>query len=150
MTDREREGRSLDHVAIAVDDLDSAIKRYTRLLGTEPEQITTSGDFDVRVAIFSTGRVKIELLEGIGPESTVTRFVERRGPGLHHLCFTVDDLKETLADLERDGIEIIGGGDDIGAEGHPVAFVHPGSTGGVLLEFIEAADAADHGLENRR
>ncbi len=149
MTDRERMGRELDHVAIAVDDLERAIERYTGLLGTEPEQITASSDFDVRAAIFRSGTVKIELLEGVGPESTVTRFIEKNGPGLHHLCFSVDDLKGTLADLSRDGIEIIGEGDDIGVEGHPVAFVHPASTGGVLIEFIEEPDSSLYSEEDR-
>ena len=149
MTDRDRPGRDLDHVAIAVDDLERAIKRYTGLLGTEPERITTNSDFDVRVAIFRTGQVKIELLEGMGPESAVTRFIEKNGPGLHHLCFSVENLKGTLADLSRDGIEIIGGGDDIGAEGYPVAFIHPKGTGGVLIEFIEEPDHSAQGKENR-
>ena len=149
MTDRDRQGRALDHVAIAVDDLERAVERYTGLLGIEPERITTNSDFNVRVAIFRAGAVKIELLEGMGPESAVTRFIEKNGPGLHHLCFTVDDLKGTLAGLSRDGIEIIGGGDDIGAEGHPVAFVHPKSTGGVLMEFIEESDGSTHGEEDR-
>ncbi|MFC1530387.1 methylmalonyl-CoA epimerase [Gemmatimonadota bacterium] len=149
MTESERQERLLVHVAIAVDDLDRVVELYTGLLGTEPEQITTNSDFDVRAAIFRTGQVKIELLEGIGPESAVTRFIEKNGPGLHHLCFSVDDLKGTLADLSRDGIEIIGDGDDIGVEGYPVAFAHPKSTGGVLLEFIEEPDGSTNGKEDR-
>ncbi len=149
MTDRVEQGRDLDHVAIAVEDLEQAIERYTLILGTGPEQITTSSDFNVRVAIFRTGEAKIELLEGIGPESAITRFIKKSGPGLHHLCFTTRDLKGTLAALPRDGFEIIGGGDDIGAEGHRVAFVHPKSTGGVLLEFIEEAAGITHGEEDR-
>jgi len=93
MTGQELGGRKLDHVAIAVKDLDRAVELYTRLLGSVPDQIETNRDFGVRVAMFRLGEVKIELLEGLDPDTTIARFIERHGPGLHHLCFAVDDLR---------------------------------------------------------
>lgn len=149
MTGQELGGRKLDHVAIAVEDLDRAVELYTRLLGSVPDQIETNRDFGVRVAMFRLGEVKIELLEGLDPDTTIARFIERHGPGLHHLCFAVDDLKGTLDQLSSEGFEILGGGDDIGAAGYPVAFVHPKSTGGVLTEFIEESGNRLNNEENR-
>jgi len=142
-------GKRLDHVAIAVEDLDRAVEIYTTLLGSPPDQMETNREFGVRVAIYGLGDVKIELMEGLDPDTTIARFVEKQGPGLHHLCFAVADLKKTIDRLSLEGFEIIGGGDDIGVEGYPVAFAHPKSTGGVLTEFIEEAGNIQNDEENR-
>ncbi|MFC1628514.1 methylmalonyl-CoA epimerase [Gemmatimonadota bacterium] len=142
-------GNKLDHVAIAVEDLDSAVAVYTRLFGSPPDQMASNREFGVRVAIYRLGEVKIELMEGLDPDTTIARFVKKQGPGLHHLCFAVDDLKKTIARLSLEGFEIIGAGDDIGVEGHPVAFAHPKSTGGVLTEFIEETGNIQNDEENR-
>ena len=149
MSGAESDTRRLDHIAVAVEDLDGAVEIYTRLLGSVPEKMETDREFGVRVAIWSLGEAKIELMEGLDQDTTVARFVEKKGPGLHHLCFAVTDLKETIDRLSREGFEFIGSGDDIGVEGHPVAFAHPRSTGGVLTEFIELPGDTENNEENR-
>ncbi|MFC1499905.1 methylmalonyl-CoA epimerase [Candidatus Zixiibacteriota bacterium] len=149
MTEEEMGGKKLDHVAIAVEDLSEAVDIWSRILGSPPDQMETNREFGVRVAIYRLGEVKIELMEGLDPDTTIAKFVEKQGPGLHHLCFSVSDLKETIAGLSLDGFEIIGGGDDIGVEGYPVAFTHPKSTGGVLTEFIEETGTGLNDEKNR-
>ena len=132
--------RGVDHVAVAVEDLDQAVDLFRRLLGVEPAWEAESTEQKVRVQVFELGGVKIELMEGTDPESTVSKFVERKGPGLHHICYAVDDIKAALARASGEGFQVLGTGDDIGVEGRPVAFLHPGSTGGVLTEFIEGTE----------
>jgi methylmalonyl-CoA/ethylmalonyl-CoA epimerase len=132
--------KRIDHVAVAVEDLDEAVGLFTRLLGQEPYRLGESEQFRVRVAIFELGDVNLELLEGTDPGSPVASFIRKRGPGIHHICYEVEDLKATLERLGNEGFEILGSGDEIGVEGSPVAFVHPGSTGGVLTEFIEGTE----------
>lgn len=130
----------IDHLGVAVENLEEAVNLYTRLLGRGPADITQSEQFGVKVAVFELGGVNLELLEGTSESSAVATFIRKRGPGLHHICYEVEDLKGTLERLAADGFEIVGSGDDIGVEGRPVAFVHPKSTGGVLTEFIEGSD----------
>lgn len=137
MTDYTGGERHIHHLAVAVRDLEGAVDQFSRLLGFEPVWQGESLEQAVRVAMFNFGQTKLELLEGTGSESKVARFVEKRGEGLHHICFAVENLKATLERLDKEGFEIIGSGDDIGVEGRPVAFVHPGSSRGVLIEFIE-------------
>ncbi|MFO7769614.1 MAG: methylmalonyl-CoA epimerase [bacterium] len=132
--------RVVDHVAIAVADLDGAADLFTRLLGVDPAWSAESTEQGVRVEVFDLGGVKIELMEGTDPASTVARFVEKRGQGLHHICYAVGDIQTALARVSDEGFEVLGSGDDIGVEGRPVAFLHPKSTGGVLTEFIEGRD----------
>lgn len=124
----------LDHVAIAVRSLAEAAPLYERmegLPGSPPEEIPGQG---VRV-LFVGG---IELLEPLGPGTPVGRFLDRRGPGLHHVAWRVPDLPSALAELEASGIELIDRVPREGARGHRVAFLHPRSTGGVLVELVEA------------
>jgi len=91
----------------------------------------------VRVAIFQVGETNIELLEPLAPDTTVGRFLERRGPGLHHVAYRTDDIESELARLEAAGIRLIDREPRSGAHGHRVAFLHPSSTGGVLMELVE-------------
>lgn len=130
----------IDHFAVAVKDLDESVDLFSRLLGIEPLWCRESEEFKVRIAAFQIGDVKLELLEGSTPDSTVSRFLSKHGPGLHHVCYAVKDLKATLKRLESEGFELIGSGDDIGVEGRAVSFVHPKSSGSVLTEFIEWPD----------
>ncbi len=139
MTDPASAAR-IDHVAVAVADLEEATALFTRLLGRGPVSTAESEAQRVRVAMFEVGQSKIELLEATDPDSPVARFVARRGPGLHHICYAAADLKGTLKRLETEGFELLGSGDDIGVEGRPVAFVHPKSSGGILSEFIAEED----------
>lgn len=130
----------VDHVAVAVEDLDAATDLFRRLLGVDPAWSAESEEQKVRVQVFDLGGVKIELMEGTDPASTVSKFVEKKGPGLHHICYAVNDIKGALARAESEGFTLLGTGEDIGVEGRPVAFLHPKSTGGVLTEFIEGSD----------
>lgn len=130
----------IDHLAVAVADLDAAVDRFQRLLGIEPAWRGEDEGFEVRVAVFHVGAVKLELLEGTSPDSTVSRFVNKRGPGLHHVCIAVEDLKTTLERVRTEGFEVVGTGGETGVEGRPVAFVHPKDASGVLVEFIEGFD----------
>jgi methylmalonyl-CoA/ethylmalonyl-CoA epimerase len=144
--------KAVDHLAIAVADLNEAVLLFERLLGVEPAWVRSAPDHDVRIAMFVLGNMKVELLEGISAASTVTQFVETHGAGLHHVCYTVEDLKATVRRLNEGGFELLGTGDERGVEGRPVVFLHPGSTGGVLTEFIEGeagrGEPADEGSDD--
>lgn len=128
--------RHLDHVAIAVSSLDAARPVYERLTGVRcslPETITAQG---VRVAFCGP----IELLEPLGPDTTVGRYLSRRGPGLHHIAFRSEDLAADLTRLAAEGVELVDPEPRPGAGGHLVAFLHPRSTGGVLVELVQRTD----------
>jgi methylmalonyl-CoA/ethylmalonyl-CoA epimerase len=123
----------LDHVGIAVSSLEEACRLYEPLLGetsSPPEVLETQG---VRIAFVGA----VELLEPLGPETTIGRFIERRGPGLHHIAYRTDDIEAELARLEAQGCELIDRVPRPGAHGHRVAFLHPSSTLGVLIELVQ-------------
>jgi len=127
----------LDHVAIAVPSLASATPLYELLTGgtaSQPERVETQG---VIVTFIGTGTGRIELIEPTSPASPVARFLERRGPGLHHLAYRVDDLAATLALLKERGLRLIDEVPRPGAHQRLVAFIHPESTGGVLVELVQ-------------
>lgn len=122
----------LDHVAVAVASLEEACRLFELLVGercSPPETLTSQG---VRVSFAGS----IELLEPLGPDTTVGRFLERRGPGLHHVAFRVPDLPGALSRLAERGIELIDREPRPGTRGHQVAFLHPRSTGGLLVELV--------------
>ncbi len=129
--------RELNHIGIAVADLEEAKKLYCGILGFELIEEKELTDRGIRIAFLSTGNTKIELLEGVTEESAISKFVEKRGPGIHHLCFNVKDIEKTMAELVSSGIELIDEAPRAGAEGHLVAFLHPKSTMKVLLELEE-------------
>ena len=127
----------LDHVAIAVESLADASAVLAPLIGAAtgpPEHIAGQG---VEVAFLGNGSARLELLQPTSADSPVGRFLARRGPGLHHLAFRVPDLAAALAQLEAAGIMLIDRAPRPGAQGHRVAFLHPRSTGGVLIELVE-------------
>ncbi len=122
----------LDHVAVAVSSLEEACRLFQLLAGetcSPPETLASQG---VRVSFAGS----VELLEPLGPETTVGRFLRRRGPGLHHIAFKVPDLPEALAHLAESGVELIDSEPRPGTRGHQVAFLHPRSTGGILVELV--------------
>jgi methylmalonyl-CoA epimerase len=126
----------LDHVAIAVRSLAEAAPLYERMQGvpgSPPEEIPGQG---VRVVFIGT----VELLEPTGPETPVGRFLAKRGPGLHHIAWRVPDLPVALAELEATGMRLVDRAPRAGARGHRVAFLHPSTTGGVLMELVEALE----------
>jgi len=128
---------AVQHIGIAVANLDEAKKVFTGVLGLPCVAEKTVPERGVRIAFLSSGNTTIELLEGIGPESTVTKFIEQRGPGMHHLCFEVDCLERVMEELAASGMRLIDTKPRPSAEGKLVAFVHPKSTLGVLIELIE-------------
>ena len=127
--------RRVAHIGIAVRNLDQAIGVFSALLGRPPEDTVTVGDQNVRIALFDTDGCRVELLEGGSPDSAVSRFVDSRGPGIHHFCLTVPDIEREIERLEKAGFRMIDHTPRTGADGGRIAFVHPDSTGGVLLEL---------------
>jgi methylmalonyl-CoA/ethylmalonyl-CoA epimerase len=127
----------VEHIGIAVRDLGEAKTIYCDLLGLECTGEMTLPERGVKVAFLETGNTKVELLEGLGEDSPVSKFVERHGPGVHHLCFEVGDIERVLGELSESGLKLIDEKPRPGAEGKLVAFLHPKSTSGVLIELSE-------------
>ncbi|MFQ5679130.1 MAG: methylmalonyl-CoA epimerase [Gemmatimonadota bacterium] len=127
----------VDHIGIAVRSLEAAIPLYRALLGAEPSGTEELASEGVRVAFFGHGPGRVELLEPIDPSSSFARFLARRGPGVHHVCLRVDDVERAVGRARADGAELVSPGIRRGAEGRRVAFLHPRSSGGVLLELAE-------------
>jgi methylmalonyl-CoA/ethylmalonyl-CoA epimerase len=130
-----RRAPRIAHVGIAVQALDSILPFYRDLLGM-PEVPLDDAD-GARIAGLQAGESLVELLEAGSPESPIGKFIAKRGPGIHHVCFAVDDLDDTLARCRRMGVRLIDETPRIGAEGKRIAFLHPGATGGVLIELTE-------------
>jgi methylmalonyl-CoA/ethylmalonyl-CoA epimerase len=126
----------IHHLGVAVADIDEAVDRYRRLFGAELEQRETLADQGVEAVSLRVGDGRVELLGSLGPETPVGRFLARRGPGMHHVAFEVDDVGAELARLAGDGAELIDETPRRGAFGLEVAFIHPDATGGVLAELV--------------
>lgn len=124
-------------MALVVRRLDDALALWHDLLGLPVEQIVAMESDGVRIAFLAVGESKVELVEPLVPDTGVARFLESRGEGFHHVCFEVPDLARALTDLAAGGAELVDAAPRRGAEG-PVAFLHPRSTQGVLVELIEA------------
>ncbi|GAB4325097.1 MAG: methylmalonyl-CoA epimerase [Bacteroidales bacterium] len=125
----------IEHIGIAVRSLDEAIPFYEKLLGSECYAIEEVADQKVRTAFFRVGEVKIELLEPTGPESPVAGFIEKKGEGIHHIAFAVNDAGAALSQAAEAGIRLIDEKPRKGAEGLEIGFLHPKSTMGVLMEL---------------
>jgi methylmalonyl-CoA/ethylmalonyl-CoA epimerase len=128
--------RAIHHVGVAVDDLDEALSTYERLFGAELEHRATMADQGVEAALLRVGSGRVELLAALGDETPVGRFLAKRGPGMHHVAYEVDDVAVELAALEREGAELIDGEPRRGLFGLQVAFVHPDAVHGVLSELV--------------
>jgi methylmalonyl-CoA/ethylmalonyl-CoA epimerase len=137
--------KKIDHVAIAVPDLDQGIALYQSLLGKAPESIEEVADQKVRAAFFGVDDTNLELLFPTDPTSPITGFLAKnpRG-GLHHICLEVSDIEGHLEQLKAQGIQLIDQKPRIGAHGKRIAFVHPKSTGGVLIELSEPVKGDPH------
>ncbi len=129
--------QGIDHIGIAVESIEKARAFYEEVLGLPFGGIEDVPDQRVRVAFFLAGETRIELLEPTSPESAVGRFLQKRGPGIHHLAFRVKNLEERLASLKEEGVRLIDEKPRKGAHGTRIAFLHPKDTGGVLAEFCE-------------
>jgi methylmalonyl-CoA/ethylmalonyl-CoA epimerase len=127
---------AVHHIGVAVPSIDEAMHFYGDKLGLSVVDTLELPDRQLKVAMVKTGNTLIELLEPTDPDSTVARFLERRGPGLHHLCFGTPDIREHLRDLQDKGVELIDTEPRPGAHGD-VAFLQPGSAFGVLVELLE-------------
>ncbi len=125
----------IEHIGIAVKSIEESRLYYEKVLGLTCYAIEEVVEQKVRTAFFRVGETKIELLEPTDPESTVAKFIEKRGEGIHHIAFAVGDVAAALADAESSGIRLIDNSPRSGAEGLPIAFLHPKSTGGVLTEL---------------
>ncbi len=127
----------IEHIGIAVKDLEKAIKYYEDTLGLDCYSIEEVADQKVRTAFFKIGQTKIELLETTDPEGPIGKFIEKKGEGIHHLAFAVDKLEKSLKEVEDKGVRLIDKKPRKGAEGLEIAFLHPKSTFGVLTEFCK-------------
>ena len=128
---------NIEHIAIAVKSLKESIYYYETVLGLKCYRIEEVKDQKVKTAFFKVGDTKIELLESTEKDGPIDKFIEKRGEGLHHIAFAVDDINQALKDAEMGGIELINKEPVTGAENLQVAFLHPKSTFGVLTEFCE-------------
>jgi methylmalonyl-CoA epimerase len=135
MKDNHRRGVRIAHIGIAVRTLGDSLPFYRDVLGLPVVPLDDSDG--ATIVGLETGDSLVELLEPASPDSPVGRFVERRGPGIHHICFAVDDLDATLDRCRAAGIRLIDEVPRIGAEGKRIAFLHPSSTSGVLVELTE-------------
>lgn len=129
---------TLDHIAIAVRSLDAA--KVYQDLGLTVEHVETVESQGVKTAFLSVGDANIELLEPTSPESSVAKYIEKRGEGMHHVCFRVSNIEQHLAQLQAKGYRLINPQPVPGAHGCRVAFLHPATAGGVLIELSEKAE----------
>ena len=135
MTPPTRRGTRIAHLGVAVRRLDDVLPLYRDVLGL-PDLPLDDAD-GARIAGLAAGESLVELLEPAAADSPIAKFVDQKGPGIHHICFNVDDLDGTLAKAKAAGITLIDEVPRIGAEGKRIAFLHPKSTGGVLIELSE-------------
>lgn len=127
----------VEHIGIAIKDIEKDAPFWSKVLGIEQTKTEDVDDQGVITDIYDTGRGKIELLLSKYPDSPIGKFLKKRGPGIHHICLQVEDIEESIKVLKKHGIETIGEKSSIGAEGFKVIFIHPRSTGGVLVELAE-------------
>ncbi len=127
----------IDHIGVGVPDIEEALAFYRDALGIEPAGTEEVASQKVKVAFLPVGDVNIELLEGTSEESPISRFVAKKGPGIHHICFEVTDINAMLKQLKDAGVILVNETPVEGAHGKLVAFVHPRSTSGVLIELSQ-------------
>ncbi len=131
--------KKINHIGIAVNSLDEAIPFYQTNLGMGFKGVEEVGEQMVRVAFLQVGESKIELLEPTSTESPIARFLEKNGPGIHHIAYEVEDIEVAISRLEQDGMRMIDRTPRSGAHGARIAFVHPKSSGGVLTELCQTS-----------
>jgi methylmalonyl-CoA/ethylmalonyl-CoA epimerase len=128
----------IEHIAVAVADLEAALRHYRDVWGLEPSHRERVDDQGIEEATLPLGDSHLQLIAPTGPDTTVGRFVQKRGEGLHHIAYEVDDLAGALADLKASGVRLIDEKPRPGGRGHEIAFVHPSSNRGLLVELIQA------------
>lgn len=130
--------QNVDHVGFAVEDVDEALHVWSEILGLAVTHDETVPDQGTRVIFLEGHNAEIELLGALGPNTPVGKFLAKRGPGMHHICFAVDDLEAAMAAVAAQGLELIDETPRIGAKGKRLAFIHPKSAHGVLIELYDA------------
>ncbi len=133
---------SIDHIGVAVEDLEAGIALYSERLGMREQHRETVEAFGVEAVLLEIGDAHIELLTPISPDSAVAKFLDRNGPGMHHVAYRTDDIDATLESLRESGMRLIDSEPRAGIRDSRVAFVHPKSTGGVLTEIVQPSE--DH------
>jgi methylmalonyl-CoA/ethylmalonyl-CoA epimerase len=129
--------KRLAHIGIAVRSLEKSSELFSKLLGISSGHTEKVADQKVKAVFFHVGEGGIELLEPTSPDSPIAKFLERRGEGVHHLSFEVDDIEAEIARLKSEGFQMIDGQPRVGAGGYRIAFMHPKSTNGVLIEISQ-------------
>jgi methylmalonyl-CoA/ethylmalonyl-CoA epimerase len=127
----------IEHIGIAVKNLEESIKYYEGVLGLKCYSVEEVTDQKVKTAFFKVGQTKIELLESTDPDGPIGKYIEKKGEGIHHLAFHVNDIQNALDEAKEKGIRLIDEKPRSGAEGLDIGFLHPKSTNGVLTEFCE-------------
>ena len=127
----------IEHIGIAVKSLEESVKYYENILGFKCYSVEEVKEQKVKTAFFLVGQTKIELLESTDPEGPIGKFIEKKGEGIHHMAYAVENLEGALAEANEKGIQLIDQVPRKGAEGLSIAFLHPKSTAGVLTEFCE-------------
>ena len=129
--------KRLTHIGIAVNDLDKSSKLFSKLFGTDAGHSEEVSDQKVKATFFRVGEGGIELLQSTGADSSIAKFIAKRGEGIHHLSFEVDDIESEITRLKKEGFQMIDDEPRMGADGYRVAFLHPKSTNGVLVEISQ-------------
>ena len=127
----------IEHIGLAVNNLDKDAPFWKHVLKISHKGTEVVEDQGVTTDIYDTGRGKVELLESLGESTAVGKFLKNRGPGIHHVCFEVDDINNAINELKESNIQVLSDIPTTGAEGYKVVFIHPKSTGGVLVELAE-------------
>ena len=127
----------IEHIGLAVNSLDTDAPFWKHVLKISHKGTEVVDDQDVTTDIYDTGRGKVELLEALGENTAVGKFLKNHGPGMHHVCFEVDDINNAINELKESNIQVVSDNPTTGAEGYKVVFIHPKSTGGVLVELAE-------------
>lgn len=142
---QETKPKQIDHIGIAVKDLESSLKFYTEILGLNLLGIETVESEKVRVAFIKIGEVKIELLEATSPDSPIAKFIEKKGEGIHHIALQTENCEKQLEIVKSHGIELINEIPKVGAHESLVAFLHPKSTNKVLIELCQPSSSSTRG-----
>ena len=127
----------IEHIGIAVNSIDKDAPFWKHILNLPHRGTEAVENQGVMTDIYDTGRGKVELLEAMGPDTPIGKFLEKRGAGMHHVCFEVDNITTAIKELKQDNIQVLSNEPTMGAEGYKVVFIHPKSTGGVLVELAE-------------
>ncbi len=129
--------KQIDHIGIAVKDLDQQLKFYSEVLGLKCIGLEERSDQKVKIAMFTVGNVRIELLQPTSETSPIAKFLDKKGEGIHHIAYSVFNVESSLKLLEENGVQLIDSQPRTGAGGQKIAFLHPRSTFGVLIELCE-------------